>query len=58
MAVFLRIAWVNIAAVAGAAAALAPLVGRRRPIGTRSPTARGELARVIPLGAHRRAQGR
>jgi hypothetical protein len=55
MVVFLRIAWVNVAAVAGAVAALAPLLRRRRPVGTRSAAGRRPAA-VIPLAA-RRAQG-
>lgn len=56
MAVFLRIAWVNLVAVGGAVAALAPLLGRRRPVGTRS-LARRQPARVLPFAA-RRAQNR
>jgi hypothetical protein len=55
MAVFLRIAWVNLVAVAGAVSALVPLLGRRRPVGTRAATPR-RAAHVIPFA--RRAQNR
>lgn len=57
MAVLLRIAWVNLVAVAGSIAALAPLAGRRRPVGSRSAPGRRPGARVIPIdSAPRRAQ--
>jgi hypothetical protein len=56
MAVLLRIAWVNLVAAAGAAAALAPLLRRRRPVGARSAAGR-RPATVIPLAA-RRVQNR
>jgi hypothetical protein len=56
MLVLLRIAWVNLVAVAGVVAALSPLLWRRRPIGTRSAM-RATSARVIPF-ARRRAQSR
>jgi hypothetical protein len=55
MLVFLRIAWVNLVAVAGATVALLPLVGRRRPVGIRTATFRRRPAEVIPL-EQRRAQ--
>jgi hypothetical protein len=55
MAVFLRIAWVNLIAVAGAVSALFPLLGRRRPVGTRFATLH-RPARVIPFA--KRAQNR
>jgi hypothetical protein len=58
MAVFLRIAWVNLVAVAGAGAALAPLLRRRRPVGSRSAPAPRRAARVIPFTGARRAQTR
>ena len=57
MVVFLRIAWVNLVAVAGTVAALVPLLGRRRPVGTRTSALRRPAARVIPF-AGRRAQNR
>jgi hypothetical protein len=57
MFVFLRIAWVNLIGVAGSIAALAPLLDRRRPIGTRRAVTRPD-APVIPIAARRRAQGR
>jgi hypothetical protein len=57
MFVFLRIAWVNLIGVAGTIAALAPLLDRRRPIGTRRAVTRPD-APVIPIAARRRAQGR
>ena len=55
MAVFLRIAWVNLVAVAGAVSALVPLLARRRPMGTRAATPRRD-ARVLPFA--KRAQNR
>jgi hypothetical protein len=58
IAVFFRVAWVNLVAVAGTVAALFPLLGRRRPVGTRSSRLRDRGAPVIPLEARRRAQGR
>jgi hypothetical protein len=57
MAVFLRIAWVNLVGVAGTVAALVPLLDRRRPIGTRRAITRPD-APVIPIAARRRVQGR
>jgi hypothetical protein len=58
MLVFLRIAWVNVVAVLGSIAALAPLLGRRRPVGTRTGGIRSQPARVIPIDGGRRAQNR
>jgi hypothetical protein len=57
MFVFLRIAWVNLIGVAGSIAALAPLLDRRRPIGTRRAVTRPD-APAIPIAARRRVQGR
>jgi hypothetical protein len=57
MAVFVRIAWVNLVAVAGAVSALAPLLVRRRPAVTRRGLPRKVAARVIPFAA-KRAQNR
>ena len=57
MSVFLRIAWVNLVAVSGAVAALAPLLGRRRPVGRRSAPGGRPPAPVIPITG-RRAQNR
>jgi hypothetical protein len=57
MLVFLRIAWVNLVAVIGVIAALAPLLHRRRPVGMRTTAIRPQPARVIPF-AGRRAQNR
>jgi hypothetical protein len=54
MLVFLRIAWVNLVAVVGAVVTLAPLLGRRRPVGARTASPRRRPAQVIPL--ERRAQ--
>ncbi len=58
IAVFFRVAWVNLVAVAGSIAALFPLLARRRPVGMRASRPRERSARVIPLEARRRAQGR
>jgi hypothetical protein len=58
MSVFLRIAWVNLVAVAGSVAALAPLLGRRRPVGSRSAPGSRRGGRVIPFTGPRRAQNR
>jgi hypothetical protein len=58
MLVFLRIAWVNVAAVAGSIAAIAPMFGRRRPFGTRTGPVAARGARVIPFEPGRRAQNR
>jgi hypothetical protein len=59
MLVFLRIAWVNVVAVLGAVAALAPpLLSRRRPLGIRTSAIRPQTARVIPFDGGRRAQNR
>lgn len=55
MAVFFRIAWVNLIAVAGAVSALVPLLARRRPVGVRLAALR-RPARVIPFA--KRAQNR
>ena len=57
MAVFLRIAWVNLVGVAGTMVALLPLLDRRRPVGTRRDVERRE-AQVIPIAAKRHAQSR
>jgi hypothetical protein len=57
MTVFLKIAWVNLVAVGGAVAALAPLLGRRRPVGMRTSLEHRPPARVLPF-AGRRAQNR
>lgn len=58
MAVFFRIAWVNLVAVLGAVAALVPLLGRRRPVGASTAALRRPDARVIPIAERRRAQNR
>jgi hypothetical protein len=57
MSVFIRIAWVNLVGIAGTVAALAPLLDRRRPIGTRRGGTRTD-APVIPMTGRRRAQSR
>jgi hypothetical protein len=57
MLVLLRIAWVNLVAVAGVVAALSPLLWRRRPVGTRTAALPASSARVIPF-ARRRVQNR
>jgi hypothetical protein len=57
MTVFIRIAWVNLVGIAGTVAALAPLLDRRRPIGTRRAVARPD-APVIPMTGRRHVQSR
>jgi hypothetical protein len=58
MAIFFRIAWVNLVAVGGAVAAMVPLLGRRRPVGMRAAAVRRQSASVIPIAARRRVQNR